>query len=93
MNKTFADSAVFGSNNRISGQVFVDYQKVGSFKKIRDAVKSEKVRQLVKVTSVALCLVGFIGVIGAMQAGTVGLLKGVFLGGILTGIESLVMRF
>ena len=53
---------------------------------------SDLCRRIAKATSVAVCLVGFVGVIGAMERGTLGLGLGLLIGAILLGIEVLCLR-
>ena len=50
------------------------------------------VRRITKATAVAVTLVAFIGVIGAMESGALGLGAGLFIGAILLGIEYLCLR-
>lgn len=50
------------------------------------------VRRVAKALSVAVCLVGFVGVIGAMERGTLGLGLGILIGMLLLGLEVLCLR-
>lgn len=45
-----------------------------------------------RVTGFGLCLVGFVGIIGAMETGAISLGFGLILGGALLGIEALCLR-
>ncbi len=49
-------------------------------------------RRLCKVGGVAASLIGFVGVIGAMQSGKLGLGTGLLIGGMLIGVEYLCLR-
>ena len=51
-----------------------------------------KAKCIFKALSVAACLVGFIGIIGAMEQGTLGLGIGFLAGMALVGIEFLCLR-
>ena len=50
------------------------------------------VRRIAKATAVAVTLVAFIGVIGAMESGFLSLGAGLFIGTFLLGIEYLCLR-
>ncbi len=49
-------------------------------------------RRIAKAFSVAVCLIGFVGVIGAMERGTLGLGLGLCIGMLLLVIEFLCLR-
>ena len=52
-----------------------------------------RVLAIVRVLTVAVCLVAFVGLIGAMECGALSLGFGVLLGALFFGIEVLVLRF
>ena len=51
-----------------------------------------KARRICKAASLAVCLVGFIGIIGAMERGVIGLGLGFLIGAVLIGVEALCLR-
>lgn len=55
-------------------------------------LSSTRARVFIRVTSVALSLVGFIGVIGAVEHGSLTMLGGLLIGAILIGVEYLALR-
>lgn len=59
---------------------------------IASVLCSDLCRRIVKAFSVAVCLVGFVGVIGAMERGTLGLGIGILIGMSFLGIEALCLR-
>ncbi len=59
---------------------------------MRRCLCSQETRRWVRVVSVALCLVGFVGVIGAMERGTLGLGMGLLIGAGLLLVEYLCLK-
>ena len=104
MNTTFEKNSTFNSNSRIFEGYFEDNtQKVRSFHKgldsflyiiasILTALTSAKAIALFKVIGVACSLVGFVGIIGAVECGTLTMSAGVLLGAFVIGIEYLCLR-
>ncbi len=56
------------------------------------SVASSTVNRILRAVGVAGALIGFVGVIGAMERGTLGLASGMFVGALLVGIEYLCLR-
>ena len=55
-------------------------------------LSNTRVLAIVRVLTVAFCLVAFVGLIGAMECGAISLGLGVILGAVFLGIELLVLR-
>lgn len=104
MNAYYNKNEQFISNNRTYTEYFTESAKSVSkwltlpeillsilFSLLR-FLSGARVRNIVRVCAVAVSLVGFIGVLGAVERGTLSLLGGVLLGGILLGIEYLALR-
>ena len=51
-----------------------------------------RTRAVVRAVGFGLCLVGFVGIIGAMETGAISLGLGLLLGAALVGIEVLCLR-
>lgn len=104
MNTYFEKNENFSSNSRIFEAYFTEAVKpAGTFQKCLDSMlyllsallrilTGATVRRIAKVSAVALSLVGFIGVIGAIERGSLGIGMGLLLGAILLGIEYLCLR-
>ena len=104
MNTCYNHNSDFNSNKRIIEAYFGEAVKpVGKGKRILDtllsfvslmirALTSSLARRLLKAFSVAVCLIGFVGVIGAMESGAIGLGTGLLIGLGLMGIEYLSLR-
>lgn len=104
MNTYFEKNRNLDSNSRIFEAYFTDTAKpVGAFRKWLDSVLcvlssilraliGATARRIAKVTTVAICLIGFIGVIGAIEHGTLGVGTGLLIGAILLGVEYLCLR-
>ncbi|MBQ8432358.1 MAG: hypothetical protein IJX28_05695 [Clostridia bacterium] len=59
---------------------------------LRRILCGQAVRKWSKVVSLSLCLVGFVGVIGAMERGTLGLGMGMLIGAGLLLVEYFCLR-
>ena len=91
MNNCMNHSNDFYSNKRIIEAYYGESVKVESVtQKIVDAIlflfsflwkilSSATVRYIAKLVTMAGCLVGFVGIIGAMERGTLGLLAGILI--------------
>lgn len=103
MNISYQDNGRIYSNN----DIFETYFNVGARpSKMRKAVNAmlaalsfmvafltdARTLAVARVTGFGLCLVGFVGIIGAMEAGAISLGFGLVLGGALLGIEALCLR-
>ena len=103
MNISYQNNGQVYSNN----DIFADYFNVGARpNKMRKAVDAllaalslilafltaTRTRTVARVTGFGLCLVGFVGVIGAMETGAISLGLGLVLGAALLGIEVLCLR-
>lgn len=104
MNAYYNQKSEVRSNNDIFEAYFMEgVRPVSSLRRALDsllsfflslvlALTSAKVRRIARTTAVALVFVGFIGVIGAMESGTVGLGTGLILGALLLLAELLLLR-
>ena len=104
MNTTFEKNSSFNSNNRIFEGYFEESAKsVGRLHRGLDSflyiiasilttLTSAKAIALFKVIGVACSLVGFVGIIGAVERGTLGMGAGFLLGALLIGVEYLCLR-
>lgn len=104
MNAYYNKNEAFDSNKRIIEAYFGESLKTaGTGQKVLDALFSwlsvflrvltcATARRIAKATAVAVTLVGFVGVIGAMERGVLGLGLGLAIGTILLGIEYLCLR-
>ena len=104
MNSCFEKKEHFDSNNRIFEAYFLEEaQPANRLQKVLDTLSAfllavlaflgcAAFRRWVRVSGVALSLVGFIGVIGAMQHGSVSLMAGLLIGALLLGVEYLCLR-
>ena len=103
MNISYQSNERVYSNN----DIFADYFNVGTrpskMRKAADALlaalslilaflTAARTRVVARAIGFGLCLVGFVGVIGAMEAGAIGLGFGLILGAVLLGIEVLCLR-
>ena len=103
MNISYQNNSGVYSNN----DIFADYFQVGTraskMRKAADALlaalsliltflTAARTRVVARATGFGLCLVGFVGVIGAMEAGSISLGLGLILGAALLGIELLCLR-
>lgn len=104
MNTAFEKNGNFNSNNRIFEGYFEEPAKTfGTIRRGLDsflyiivsvitALSSAKAIALYKVFGVACSLVGFIGVIGAVERGSLGFGAGLLIGAVLIGVEYLCLR-
>lgn len=97
MNASYERNGRFDSNSRIFEGYYTESAPRAS--KLRNALESicasEKARTLfatLRVFGTALSLVGFVGVIGAMENGSLSLLNGLLLGSLLLSVEYLCLR-
>lgn len=103
MNVPYQNNSGVYSNN----DIFADYFQVGTktskMRKAADALlaalsciltflTAARTRTLARAFGFGLCLVGFVGLIGAMEVGSVSLGLGLVLGAALLGIELLCLR-
>ena len=103
MNISYQNNERIYSNN----DIFADYFNVGAkpskMRKAADAwlaalsliltfLTAARTRVAVRAIGFGLCLVGFVGIIGAMEAGSISLGFGLVLGGAILGIELLCLR-
>ena len=104
MNAYYNKNRQINSNNRIYESYFTESARPVSkwqelpemllsllFSMLR-ALASSRARTVVRVCTVAICLVGFIGIIGAVEYGSLSLLGGALIGSLLIGLEFLALR-
>ncbi len=104
MNTCFEQSSNFNSNNRIFKDYFSTTAKpVGNLRRKLDAFlyiivslcaafPIAKAAHVLRAIGVAGSLVGFVGIIGAMEFGTLSLGAGLLLGALFIGFEYLCLR-
>ena len=104
MNAYFEKNETIDSNKRIIEAYFGESVKtVGAGQKLLNSILSwlsvllrvlscTAARRIAKATAVAVTLVAFIGVIGAMETGALSLGLGLAIGTILLGVEYLCLR-
>ena len=104
MNKYFDNGDEYISNKRIFEAYFTEAERVeGPLKKWVDsflfilscvitALTSARAKAIYRVLTVALCLVGFIGTIGAVERGTLSMGAALLIGLALVGIEILCLK-
>lgn len=104
MNAYFDKNECFDSNKGIIEAYFGESVKsTGAWDRMLELVShwvaillsvltSDLCRRITKALSVAVCLVCFVGIIGAMERGTLGLGSGVCIGLLLLCIEVLCLR-
>ena len=100
MNKYFDKNDMFDSNSRIYEGFFADVTNAKNpWKKISDFLflilrflSGQTVIRCAKATAVALSLIGFVGIIGAMENGALGLGTGLLIGALLLAVEYLCLR-
>lgn len=103
MNISYQNNGQVFSNN----DIFADYFNAGArpskMRKAADAMLAAlslilaflcaaRTRVVARAIGFGFCLVGFIGIIGAMETGAIGLGFGLILGAVLLGIEVLCLR-
>ncbi len=103
MNTYFEQNHSFDSNKRIIEAYFGEAVKpagawsrrletlLGLLAALLHILSSATLRRICKTAGVALSLVGMVGVIGAMERGSLGLGAGLVLGALLVGIEFLCL--
>ena len=104
MNAYFENKGTFNSNNRIFEGYFTESETRTSrlqrmleklFSRTSGLVKvltDSRVCRLIKAITVALSLIGFVGVVGAMEQGGLGMGTGLLIGATLVGLEYLCLR-
>ncbi len=104
MNRYMEHSTDFNSNKRIIEAYFGASEARPSLtlrtrkcllailSAIISALTCERAKTLMCPISLSLCLFGFVGVIGAMERGTIGLGLGLLIGLCLIGLEYLCLR-
>ena len=103
MNISYQNNGRIYSNN----DIFADYFNVGArpskMRKAADALlaalslilsflAAARTHVVARALGFSLCLIGFVGVIGAMESGAISLGFGLVLGAALLGIEVLCLR-
>ena len=104
MNAYFEEKEVFNSNSRIFEGYFTETEAhTGRLQRAADklfsrvsvfarALTDSRVCRLIKAITVALSLIGFVGVIGAMERGGLGIGAGLLVGATLVALEYLCLR-
>ena len=103
MNISYQNNGHIYSNNDIFGDYFNVGARHSKMRKAADAMLAalslilafltcERTRAIARALGFGLSLVGFIGIIGAMETGAIGLGFGLVLGAALLGIEVLCLR-
>ena len=101
MNRCCEENQFIYSNNRIFEGCFTEAAKregalgqavIGGLKTVKKAVCSARAKRIAKAVFFTVCLVGFVGIIGAMEAGSLALGTGLILGSALLAIEYLCLR-
>ena len=103
MNISYQNNERVYSNNDIFGDYFNVGTRTSKMRKAADAMlavlsliltflTAARTRVIARTVGFGLTLVGFVGIIGAMEAGTISLGLGLILGAALLGIEVLCLR-
>lgn len=93
MNASYEKNGYFDSNTRIFEGCFTEpAPRENHLQKLLARVSALPVARVLRVAGTTLSLVGFVGVIGAMERGTVSLLSGLCIGALLIGVEYLCLR-
>ena len=104
MNKYFDQNDIFNSNKRTYEGYFTESKKeknalqkwvekiIAILSVFAHIIAQSSALRVVKVVAVALSLVGFIGIIGAMEQGSLGMGSGLLIGSILLLVEYLCLR-
>jgi hypothetical protein len=104
MNKYFDQNDIFNSNRRTYKGYFTETKKEKSaFQKwlekviallsvLMRTISESSALRTVKVIGVAVSLIGFIGIIGAMEQGTLGMGSGLLIGSLLLLVEYLCLK-
>ena len=93
MNASYEKNGRFNSNTRIFEACFTEAApRENHLQKLLSRISALPLGRVLRVAGTALSLVGFVGVIGAMEKGTVSLLSGLCIGALLIGVEYLCLR-
>ena len=103
MNISYQNNGRIYSNNDIFADCFNVGTRPSKMRKAADAMlaalslilaflTATRTRVVARALGFGLCLVGFIGIIGAMETGAISLGFGLILGGAILGIELLCLR-
>ena len=103
MNISYQNNGRIYSNNDIFGDYFNVGARPSKMRKAADAMlaalslilaflTATRTRAVARALGFGLCLVGFVGIIGAMEAGSISLGFGLLLSGAILGIELLCLR-
>ena len=103
MNISYQNNGRIYSNNDIFGDYFNVGAKPSKMRKAADAMlaalsfvlaflTATRTRVVARALGFGICLVGFVGIIGAMETGALSLGLGLVLGALLLGIEVLCLR-
>ena len=104
MNAYFDNNRDFNSNSRIIEAYFTETVRrpsaawkaskalLSMLEALLATLTCAKAKCIFKALSVAVCLIGFVGIIGAMEQGTLGLGAGLLMGMLFVGIEYLCLR-
>ncbi len=103
MNISYQNNGQVYSNNDIFAEYFNAGARPSKMRKAADALlaalslvlaflTASRTRTVARCVGFGLCLVGFIGIIGAMESGAIALGLGLVLGAALLGIEALLLR-
>ena len=103
MNISYQNNERIYSNNDIFGDYFNVGARPSKMRKAADAMlaalsliltflTATRTRVVARALGFGLCLVGFVGIIGAMETGAISLGFGLILGGAILGIELLCLR-
>ena len=79
------------AKNELSGRMLLN-SIFAALVSLLSLLSSARVRTIVRVCTVALSLVGFVGVIGAVEHGSLTMLGGLLIGIALIGVEYLALR-
>ena len=102
MNISYQNNGRIYSNNDIFGDYFNVSARPSKMRKAADAMlaalslilaflTAARTRVIARTVGFGLCLVGFVGIIGAMESGAIALGFGLVLGAALLGIEVLCL--
>lgn len=97
MNASYEKNGRFDSNSRIFEGYCTECAPRESalsntLSSLREKAASLPLLRTLRALGTALSLVGFVGVIGAMEKGSLGLLSGLAIGALLIGVEYLCLR-
>lgn len=101
MNRYYQENEQFNSNNRIYEGYFTETErKVRGFSKVLEmllyvlylAMTSVRFHRVLRAVSLALCLVGIVGIVAAIECGTLSVGVGLSVGIAVVAIEILCLR-